>query len=91
MSSYTNGAYRYEIDGNGIIWTGMPDDPEPYTGLQDLPIFAEHPQLENFRRIPLSKLQEQMYYKGGFHSGTYRCFICGQDHRFPPKKDFEIY
>ena len=83
MALYTNAAYRYGIDNRGIIWHGLPDEPEPVTSIQDLPIYAEHPQKENFRRFPLTNFLDQLDYPQNV-GGSYNCFVCGQDHIFPP-------
>eukprot|EP00798_Chlamydomonas_sp_ICE-L_P024695 gene24695-10328_t len=70
------------LDGGVTIWVGMPDDPEPYCSLKQRPIYKYHPEIDTWtQRIPLSKLDEQMYMesKDGAHC-SFECFICGQTH-----------
>lgn len=57
----------------------MPDDPEPYCHLSDLPIWEFHSEDRQYKYIPCTKLMEQM---GMIHSmgEKFECFICGQEH-----------
>lgn len=75
---YSQGAHRYLIDGGGTIWDGFPDDAQPFCRIKDLPIWKEHPQLESYRKIPLSCFFEQLdliHEPAG--SSEYTCFVCG--------------
>ena len=76
VAPFVQRAEWYVIDGNGMIWEGAPDEPEPYCTLKDLPSWEDHPQLESYRRIPLSCLFEQLDFMGK-PAGEYTCFVCG--------------
>lgn len=50
----------YVITNNGTIWGGMPDDYEPETSLNRLPIFKQHPDERHFARFPYSAFERQL-------------------------------
>jgi hypothetical protein len=71
------------IDDNGIIFTGMPYDPEHKTSIDDLPIFKIHNDLELYRKFPVTKLEEQLYLSSTLREQVqveFECFICQQKH-----------
>ncbi len=78
VSKFAQPDHSFCIDGNGTIWSGMPDDPEPYTDLSRLPIYKQHPDRNLDTRFPCSFLMEQLHLSGLRTPGShqYTCFIC---------------
>jgi hypothetical protein len=84
----------YVITNDGTIYSGMPDDPEPETSLQDLPIYKEHPGEHHFFKFPYSDFLEQLGLGRRQVAGRpdwalpvketeeaqYDCFVCGKQH-----------
>ncbi len=81
MSAAVDSRDTYLIDGQGVVWEGMPDDPEPCCHLKDLPVYKEHPEKQHYHRFPLSVLRQQL---GLLHQPKkYTCFVCGEEHAAP--------
>ena len=94
VASYARPEFSCSIDNSGMIWTGMPDEPEPETYLSSLPVWHEHPDEACYRAFPFSKLEEQLELVDMCHFSrhnakrdnvppqavTYVCFVCGRQH-----------
>lgn len=84
MAPFTAPQHRYLIDGEGMIWCGMPDNPEPDTELSSLPIWVYHPYCKHYRQFPYPKLVKQLKLveQGMAKRGpvSFQCFVCGQVH-----------
>ena len=60
----------------GTIWSGMPDDPEPWCDLDSLPIYAIHPEKLFCRDVPFSAIVPP---EDDSQTGS-GCPFCGEDH-----------
>ena len=70
---------QYLVDDNGMIWEGMPDNPDPYTSFDRLPIVRYHPDPELYRELKISHLLQQISVIRE-RKPDFNCFICNATH-----------